>query len=73
MHLVHRLGLTSEASDPSAVLAWLEGQGRGRIGLVVVQARELLEGPAEEQRGFMDWLERLLQVGCLSQQQLLSY
>jgi hypothetical protein len=34
-----------------------------RFGIVVAHAQDLLEGPAEEQSGFLDLLERLVQVG----------
>ena len=60
--LLHALGLMSDVPDPHHAHAWLEMHQGERFGLVMTHVQELLEGPAEEQAGFLDMLERLLQV-----------
>ena len=60
--LLYALGLVNDVPDPLHVHAWLDMHQGERFGLVLAHAQELLEGPADEQSGFLDLLERLLQV-----------
>lgn len=60
--LLYALGLTSDVPDPQQLLAWLEGRPRERCGIVITHAQELLSGPAEEQREFLQLIDNILHV-----------
>jgi hypothetical protein len=57
------LGLLSDAPDPAQLLAWLESRSGDRFGIVLAHTDRLMGGPADDQAGMLDLIDRMLQVG----------
>ncbi|KAI8464297.1 MAG: hypothetical protein J3K34DRAFT_120548 [Monoraphidium minutum] len=55
-------GLITDAPDPSQLLAWLESRSGERFGVVVAHTDRIMGGPADDQAGLLDFVDRMLQA-----------
>jgi hypothetical protein len=59
------MGLITDAPDPSQLLAWLESRSGERFGIVLTHTDRILGGPADDQAGLLDLVDRMLQASYL--------